>query len=114
MPKIKTTITVVTPGAARSHVADVEAESHKQAAVDTLSLIKNALAGTDTPIAVEPGQLLLTLRGILADVRAHNGNLNDPEGNGSGDNAQSPTGDDYNYLLELLGPLYALTGEAAP
>jgi hypothetical protein len=55
--------------------------------------------------------LLTTLRGVLADVRAHNGNLNDPHGDTSGEDAKAPDGDDYNYLLGLLAPLYALTGE---
>lgn len=62
---------------------------------------------------IQPG-FMATLRGVLADIRAHNGNLNDPDGDDSGDNAQSPTGDDYNTILEFLAPLYALTGEDTP
>jgi hypothetical protein len=44
------------------------------------------------------------------DVDYHNRKLNDPKGNGTGDDAQSPTGDDYNALLGMIAKLRGKVG----
>lgn len=44
----------------------------------------------------------------LRAVGEHNRRWNDPNGNGSGDDAQSPTGDDYNVVLDHLAYLSEL------
>jgi hypothetical protein len=49
--------------------------------------------------------LLAAVRACLADIRAFDAKLNDPAGDGSGDNARSPTGDDYNEIMDMLTPL---------
>lgn len=47
------------------------------------------------------------VRGVLQAIQAHDDRLNDPKGNGSGDGAQPPTGDDYNQIYCLLWPLFS-------
>lgn len=69
---------------------------------------------TDTPAAPESTALADTLHRVLTDIRAYDEELNDPGGNGGVDDAKCPDGDDYNRLMELLAPLYALNGIAAP
>lgn len=41
-------------------------------------------------------------------IGEHNRKLNDPHGDGSGRDAQSPTGDDYNVLLDAVEELAEL------
>jgi hypothetical protein len=38
-------------------------------------------------------------------VDLFDGRMNDPKGNGTGDDARSPTGDDYNSLMEIISVL---------
>lgn len=43
-------------------------------------------------------------------ARERNLQLNDPHGDGSGRDAQAPTGDDYNLLLDAMGELADVLG----
>ncbi len=55
-----------------------------------------------------------TLQTALEGIQAHDRHLDDPRGDGSGDNAQSPTGDDYNEVCGLLQPIYDALGIVGP
>lgn len=61
-----------------------------------------------------PPGLMDTLRTVLARIQAHDMRLDDPHGDGSGNGAESPTGDDYNDVTTLLQPLYDLLGMVGP
>lgn len=39
---------------------------------------------------------------LLAQLEAHDARLDDPHGDGSGRDAQCPTGDDYNDVMQLV------------
>jgi hypothetical protein len=56
--------------------------------------------------------LLNAVRCFVDRVTAHNDNLNDPRKDGTGIDAQVPTGDDYNDLLGMLVPLAATLMQA--
>lgn len=111
---MKVTIIVTADGTARTTTVDVEAASPQEAAVETLGMITDTLA---PPVPADVAQTamdamsgvfdtLATLRRVLEAVHAHDMTLNDPNGDGSGDSAQAPTGDDYNEVTGLLQPLY--------
>jgi hypothetical protein len=70
-----------------------------------------ALARVNAPA---PDALLATLRNQLQAIMDHDRKLDDPNGDGSGDNAQSPTGDDYNEVCGLLQPVYDALGMVGP
>lgn len=60
-----------------------------------------------TVIAEKPN-LMDTLRECLGNVKTWNDTLNDPRRDGSGIDAKSPDGDDYNEVLSAIEPLFAL------
>lgn len=49
--------------------------------------------------------LIATLQRILTAAEEIDQKLDDPHGDGSGDDAESPTGDDYNDLYGTIVPL---------
>ena len=55
-----------------------------------------------------------TVRVRLLHILAHDRNLDDPKGDGSGVDAESPTGDDYNDVVSALSPLFTMIGEKWP
>lgn len=61
-----------------------------------------------------PPGLMDTLRTALGHIQDHDMSLDDPHGDGSGNGAESPTGDDYNDLTARLQPLYDLLGMVGP
>jgi hypothetical protein len=58
--------------------------------------------------------LQATLRSALQAIMDHDKKLDDPRGDGSGIDAESPTGDDYNEVTALLQPLYDALGTIGP
>lgn len=62
---------------------------------------------------IKPG-LTYTLRTALERIQAHDQKLDDPNGDGSGNCAESPIGDDYNDVCALLQPLYDILGMTGP
>lgn len=48
-----------------------------------------------------------TLRGLIDTANKLDKRLDDPRGDGSGDDAQPPTGDDYNELRSIVGMIAA-------
>lgn len=58
--------------------------------------------------------LIETVRKCLADIAAYDVAMNDPTGDGSGDDARSPNGDDYNEIMDMLDPLVALVKSGVP
>jgi hypothetical protein len=73
-----------------------------------LGAVLLALSGT------EQGNLLTALRTALEAIQAHDRKLDDPHGDGSSRDAESPTGDDYNEVTGILQPLYDLLGMVGP
>lgn len=72
-----------------------------------------ALTAPDAAVSKQ-NALMSALRNQLQAIMDHDKGLNDPNGDGSGDNAQSPTGDDYNEVCGLLQPLYDALGMVGP
>lgn len=72
-----------------------------------------ALTAPDAAAPV-PADLMATLQSVLATIQGYDKAMDDPNGDGSGDNAQSPTGDDYNEVCGLLQPLYDALGMVGP
>lgn len=62
----------------------------------------------------EPPATMATLRKVLAEVNAIDKALDDPRGDGSGIDAESPTGDSYNELCSAIQPLFDMLGLAGP
>jgi hypothetical protein len=52
--------------------------------------------------------LMAKVRKAVAEARAIDDKLNDPDGDGSGNDAQAPDGDSYNQLWEAFDVLFAL------
>lgn len=42
------------------------------------------------------------IRDVIKAADEYDGNLNDPHGDGSGNDSKAPDGDDYNNLLDIL------------
>jgi hypothetical protein len=63
---------------------------------------------------VIPQGLMTVLRNALTAIQAHDRKLDDPRGDGSGNDAESPTGDDYNEVTGLLQPVYDMLGMVGP
>ena len=85
--------------------------THVAALRDALIAI---LAEPATVTLIGPDPATSALQVALTAIMDHDKSLNDPDGDGSGNNAQSPTGDDYNALCGLLQPLYEVMGIAGP
>jgi hypothetical protein len=58
-------------------------------------------------------ELTTTARAVLAAARVYNNSLNDPHGDGTGNDAQAPDGDSYNAILDIMAPLFEALGEVA-
>lgn len=57
---------------------------------------------------------LAVLRSVLAEVNAIDKAINDPRGDGSGNDAESPTGDSYNDLCSAIQPLFDMLNIKGP
>jgi hypothetical protein len=55
-----------------------------------------------------PGFLLATIHHVVDAVRRIDQELDDPHGDGSGRDSESPTGDSYNELWDCLDPLFSI------
>lgn len=78
--------------------------------VDSVTLIPDE--GPEVIGAADP--VMAKLREILTDIQAHDRSLDDPHGDGSGNDAESPTGDDYNDLCGIVQPLFDMLGLRGP
>lgn len=80
------------------------------AEVDSVVIVPDE--GPEVIGAADP--VMAKLREILTDIQAHDRSLDDPHGDGSGNDAESPTGDDYNDLCGIVQPLFDMLGLRGP
>lgn len=71
-------------------------------------------AAFDAGVQSVKGEVIARLRTALEGIQAHDRKLDDPNGDGSGNDAESPTGDDYNELCSIIQPLFDMLGLRGP
>ena len=57
---------------------------------------------TSNPAERTADDIRRDLQRLWDEITAHDTKLDDPNGDGSGDGAESPTGDDYNEIVAMV------------